>query len=73
MVSRAPVTSSTSSQRNSRALIMYRNTVKAPSSMALAPTQVRWSQIREISLMITRMYLHRSVMSMPRSFSTAEQ
>ena len=44
----------------------------APTSMAEAPTQVRWSQIREISLMITRMYLHRSVISMPRSFSTAE-
>ena len=29
--------------------------------MAEAPTHVRWSQIREISLMITRMYLHRSV------------
>ena len=40
--------------------------------MALAPTHVRWSQIREISLMITRMYLQRSVISMPRSFSTAE-
>ena len=40
--------------------------------MAEAPTQVRWSQIREISDMITRMYWHRSVTSMPRSFSTAE-
>ena len=28
--------------------------------MAVAPTHVRWSQIREISLMITRMYLQRS-------------
>jgi len=46
--------------------------VKAPSSMAEAPTHVRWSQIREISDMITRMYLHRSVTSMSRSFSTAE-
>ncbi len=47
--------------------------MKAPSSMEAAPTQVRWSQIREISLMITRMYLHRSVTSMPSSFSIAEQ
>ena len=46
--------------------------MKAPSSMAEAPTQVRWSQIREISDMITRMYLHRSVTSTPRSFSTAD-
>ncbi len=34
--------------------------------------QVRWSQIREISLMMTRMYLQRSVASIPRSFSTHE-
>ena len=46
--------------------------MKAPSSMDEAPTQVRWSQIREISDMITRMYLHRSVMSMSKSFSTAD-
>ena len=47
--------------------------MKAPSSIAEAPTHVRWSEIREISLRITRMYWHRSVISMPRSFSTAEQ
>ena len=46
--------------------------MKAPSSMVPAPTHVRWSQIREISLMITRMYWHRSVISMPSSFSMAE-
>ncbi len=38
-----------------------------------APTHVRWSQIREISDITTRMYWHRSVMSMSSSFSTAEQ
>ena len=43
----------------------------APSSMAEAPMHVRWSQIREISLMTTRMYLQRSVTSMPSNFSTA--
>jgi len=47
--------------------------VNAPSSIAEAPMHVRWSQIREISDMMTRMYLHRSVTSMPRSFSTAAQ
>ena len=45
--------------------------MKAPSSMAEAPMHVRWSHTREISDMIVRMYLHRSVTSMPRSFSTA--
>ena len=47
--------------------------MNAPSSIAEAPTQVRWSEMREISLRITRMYWHRSVTWMPRSFSTAEQ
>jgi hypothetical protein len=41
MVSRAPVTSSTSSYSQSRAFIMYRNMVKAPISMVVAPMQVR--------------------------------
>ena len=45
--------------------------MKAPSSIAEAPTQVRWSLTREISLTMTRMYLQRSVISMPSSFSTA--
>ena len=40
--------------------------------MADAPMHVRWSQMREISLMITRMYLQRSVTSIPSSFSTQE-
>ena len=45
--------------------------MKAPSSMDDAPTHVRWSQTREISDMIVRMYLQRSVTSMPSNFSTA--
>ena len=49
---------------------MYRKTENAPSSMAEAPIQVRWSQIREISLMSTRMYWQRSGTSSPISFST---
>ena len=47
--------------------------MNAPSSIAEAPTHVRWSVIREISLRMTRMYWHRSVTWMPSSFSTAEQ
>ena len=46
--------------------------MKAPSSMDEAPTHVRWSQTREISDIAVRMNLHRSVTSIPSSFSTAE-
>ena len=35
------------------------------------PMQTMWSMIRESSEMMTRTYLHRSVISMPHSFSTA--
>ena len=45
----------------------------APSSIAEAAMQVRWSVMRDTSLMITRMYWQRSVISMPSSFSTAPQ
>jgi hypothetical protein len=45
--------------------------VNAPSSIEPAPMHVRWSHTREISDMIVRMYLHRSVTSIPSSFSTA--
>jgi hypothetical protein len=48
---------------------MYRKTVKAPSSIAEAPTQVRWSVTREISEAMTRMYWPRSGTVMPASFS----
>ncbi len=71
VVRRAPVTSSTSSQRYSRALTNHRNTVMAPISMAVAPLQVRWSVMREISLMITRANWARRGGSTSNSFSTA--
>ena len=47
--------------------------VKAPSSIALAPRQVRWSLMRDTSPTMTRMYCARSgiFLSMPSSFSTA--
>ena len=35
--------------------------------------QVRWSVMRETSLISTRMYFVRSVTSIPASFSTAAQ
>ena len=70
-VSRAPVISSTRLYNSSRASMKYRNAVIAPNSMALAAMAVRWSVIREISDMITRMYFARSVISRPSNFSTA--
>ena len=47
--------------------------MNAPSSIADAPTQVRWSVIRDISLTITRTYSARRGTSpvSPISFSTA--
>ncbi len=47
------------------------NTVAAPTSLEAAPRQVRWSAMREISLMITRAYWQRSGVAMPSNFSAA--
>jgi hypothetical protein len=72
-VSRAPEISSSSVYSHSRALSRYRNGVNAPSSIAEAPMQVRWSVMRETSLTITRMYSARGgiLPVSPSSFSTA--
>ncbi len=40
-------------------------------SMAVVPIQIRWLKIRSSSMSITRTTLHRSVISIPMSFSTA--
>jgi hypothetical protein len=53
-VSRAPVCSSQASHTHSRALRNHRKGVKAPSSMAMAPLHVRWSERRDSSPRITR-------------------
>ena len=70
-MTRAPVTSSRISQIHSRALSIHNIGVKAPSSIASAPLQVRWSAMRANSPRITRRYWQRSVAVMPRSCSTA--
>ena len=48
-VIRAPVSCSRTSQTQSRTLMIHKNGVNAPSSMAVAPLQVRWSQMRASS------------------------
>ena len=53
-VTRAPVSSSKMSQMISRARAKYRNGVKAPSSMHMAPEQIMWSQMRASSPSTTR-------------------
>ncbi len=70
-VIRAPVSSSRMSQTISRALTNQRNGVKAPSSIAIAPSQVRWSLIRASSPRAIRYHWHRSGTTRPQSFSTA--
>ena len=45
--------------------------MNAPRSMPVVPSQTRWEMMRLISQAITRSTLHRSVTSMPISFSTA--
>ena len=49
---------------------MYRKTVKAPVSMAMAARQVRWSETRETSLIRTRIRWARSGAPTPSIFST---
>jgi hypothetical protein len=39
--------------------------------MAVVPSQSRWLKMRSSSMQITRTTLHRSVTSIPISFSTA--
>ena len=48
-VRRAPVSCSRMSQIQSRTFTSQRNGVNAPSSIAVAPLQVRWSQMRASS------------------------
>ena len=43
----------------------------APRSMPVVPSQTRWEMIRLISQAITRSTRHRSVISIPISFSAA--
>ena len=69
-VSRAPV-SSQASQTHSRALRNHRKGVNAPSSIAMAPLQVRWSEMRASSPRITRYQLAALGHRHPASFSTA--
>ena len=45
--------------------------MKAPISSEHAPRHVKWSDMRETSLAMTRSHLQRSGTSMPKSFSQA--
>src|SRR5579859_5329524 len=69
-VRRAPVSSSRMSHTISRALTNQRNGVKAPSSIAIAPSHVRWSLMRASSPSAMRYHWHRSGTAISQIFST---
>jgi hypothetical protein len=72
VVSRIPVSGSMRCMyTSSRGFQKYQKFVSAPMSTMFVPMQTMWSMIRESSQMRTRMYRHRSVTSIPHSFSTA--